>query len=114
MERPTSRFVADRDLRHLSTEDLIKLIREDIRELDTLIAARRPAPKSQEKKPGRHRTAKDALDALMAEPEEEPEVVALHRVTCCNHHMGDFPPWARVRCPFCSEWHRAGDAPKAS
>ena len=104
MEKSTGRSVADRDLKLLSTDDLLTLIREDIRELDALILARRPAAKSQEKKPGRHRTAKEAMDEL-----DEVDAVALHSVTCCNHHMGDFPPWARVRCPFCSEWHRAGD-----
>lgn len=108
MERPTGRNVADRDLKFLSTDDLLTLIREDIRELDALISARRPAPKNQEKKPARHRTAREATDEL-----DEVDAVMLHSVTCCSHHMGDFPPWARVRCPFCSEWHRAGDFPSA-
>jgi len=115
VERPTSRNVADRDLRNLSTDDLLSLIRSDIKELDALIAARRPAPRSQEKRPGRRRSAKEAMDDLVGvEEDEPPEAVVLHSVSCCNHHMGDFPPWARVRCPFCSEWHRAGDFPQAS
>lgn len=115
MERPTSRNVADRDLRHLSTDDLLSLIREDIRELDALISARRPVSRSsQEKKPSRHKTAKEAMNDVMGPEDAEPEGFTLHSVTCCNHHMGDFPPWARVRCPFCSEWHRAGDSPLAS
>ncbi|HWI62057.1 MAG TPA: hypothetical protein VNT75_09485 [Symbiobacteriaceae bacterium] len=111
MEGPTSRIVADRDLRHLSTDDLLKLIREDCRELDALISTRRALARGHEPKPApKHRTAKEAVDAVMR-GEEPPEVVSLHSVTCCNHHMGDFPPWARVRCPFCNEWHRAGDFP---
>lgn len=112
MNRPTIRHhLNDHELRSLKMDDFLALLREDIRELDALIAARRPAPKAQEKKPQKHRTAKEALDEVMGAADEAPEVVELHSVTCCNHHMGDFPPWARVRCPFCSEWHRAGDFP---
>lgn len=108
------RAVPDRDLRHLSTADLLNLIREDCRELDQLIAVRRRS--TREQKPSKHRSAREAMDSVAppAEPEEELEAVRMHAVTCCNHHMGDFPEWARVRCPFCSQWHRAGDFPHAS
>lgn len=106
------RLVADRDLRHLSTNDLLTLIRQDIRELDTLIATYRRPPREQ--KPSRqHRTAREAIDSAMPDM-DEPEAMPMHAVTCCNHHMGDFPAIARVRCPFCSAWHKAGDSPKVS
>ncbi|HLN64839.1 MAG TPA: hypothetical protein VK464_25215 [Symbiobacteriaceae bacterium] len=98
------RRVPDRELRHLSTAELITLIQQDIRELDSLIAVRRRAK--------RQRTAKEAVDAAC--PADEPEELALHSVVCCNHHMGDYPAFARVRCPFCNEWHRAGDFPEVS
>ncbi|MDF2627743.1 MAG: hypothetical protein K0R39_1574 [Symbiobacteriaceae bacterium] len=111
MERPTIRHhLAERELRSLNTDEFLALLREDIRELDALIAARRPAPKGQEKKGRQHRSAKEAIDEVMG-ADDEPEAVKMHSVTCCNHHMGDFPPWARVRCPFCNEWHRVGDFP---
>jgi hypothetical protein len=114
MNRPTIRHhLAERELRSLNMDEFLALLREDIRELDALIAARPPAPKSPppEKKGRNRRTAKEAMDEVMGADDEAPEVVQLHSITCCNHHMGDFPPWARVRCPFCSEWHRAGDFP---
>jgi hypothetical protein len=113
VEKAPGRSVPDRDLRTLSTDELIALIRSDIKELDGIIAAeRRAARGNDEKKAARHKTVREAMDAAV--PEAEEEQVEMHSVTCCNHHMGDFPPWARVRCPFCNEWHRAGDFPNAS
>ena len=102
--------VPDRDLRSLSTSDLLALIEQDIRELDTLATLRRRA--AREKKAAKYKTAKEAVDALF--PDDDPEAIALHSVVCCNHHMGDYPAFARVRCPFCNEWHRAGDFPEVS
>lgn len=114
--RPARQQVPDRDLRALSTADLLSLIADDIKELDSIISVRRRTQREQ-KHGGKKQTAREALDAVLgvAEPEEpEPESPPLHAVTCCNHHMGDFAPWARVRCPFCQEWHRAGDFPTVS
>lgn len=116
VDKGTGRSVPDRELRFLSTDDLIALIRADIKELDGLISASRRAARgaTEEKKPtGRHKSVRDAMDTVLpaAPAEDAEERVELHGVTCCNHHMGDFPPWARVRCPFCNEWHRAGDFP---
>jgi hypothetical protein len=114
MKRPTIRHHPnEHELRSLKMDDFLALLREDIRELDALIAARRPAakPQSPDKRTRQHRSAKEANDEAMGAADEAPETVELHSVSCCNHHMGDFPPWARVRCPFCSEWHRAGDFP---
>lgn len=107
MAERTARHLSDRDLRTLTTDDLLAVIRDDIRELDQLILSRRSVV----------REAKPARRAKQAAPEaapDEPEALALHGVTCCNHYMGDFPPFSRVRCPFCSEWHRAGDFPQTS
>lgn len=108
------RPVPDRDLRHLSTDELLALIRQDCRELDDLIAVYRRS--TREKKPSKHRSAKEAMESVILpeEADDAPEVVPLHAVTCCDHHMGDFPAWSRVRCPFCNQWHRAGDFPTAS
>jgi len=106
VEARSSRIVSERDLRAMSNEEFLADLRSCITELDALISAKRRT--DREKKPAKHRTAKEALDAL---PEDDLEEIALHAVTCCNHHMGDFAPWARVRCPFCSEWHKAGDFP---
>lgn len=103
MEARPSRNLTDRDLRALSTDDLLAVIQADIRELDALIMARRP-PKPPKK------TAREALEA--AAPDEAPESLPLHTVTCCGSHMGDFPAYARIRCPFCGGWHRAGDFPR--
>lgn len=103
-ERPT-RHLTDRDLRALTTDDLLAVIRDDIRELDQLILARRSLV----------REAKAVRRTKQAEAEAavpEPDALPLHAVTCCNHHMGDFPPFSRVRCPFCGDWHRAGDFPQ--
>lgn len=107
-----AKHFTERDLRALSTGDLLNLIRQDIRELDQMISVHKHNAKGEVKQ-GKHKSAKAALAEVFAEEgEEEPEVLSLHAVTCCNHHMGDFPAMARVRCPFCNEWHRAGDFPR--
>lgn len=103
MDARAPRHLSERDLRALSTDDLLSLIHSDIQELDRLITARKRT-QAQDKKP---------VKAGAAPHEPEPELIALHSVTCCGHHMGDFLPVARVRCPFCNQWHRAGDFPLA-
>ncbi|MGE5676066.1 MAG: hypothetical protein ACM3XM_19685 [Mycobacterium leprae] len=95
----------ERDLRHLSNADLVSLIQSDIKELDEII---RTKWKSGAKAPAKKgKAAPPELDLAEVEPERLP----LFRVTCCNVTMGDFPAYARVRCKFCGEWHRAGDFP---
>ena len=107
MEAQSQRHLSDRDLRALSTADLLSLIRADINELDSLIRVR---PKAKEAaKPSRQKAVPDVREAAVAE--ESPETMPLHMVVCCGHHMGDFPAFARVRCPFCGAWHRAGGFP---
>ncbi len=108
MSAPSGRRLSDRDLRALSTTELLKLIEQDIQELDQLAGLRRR--RKQDKKPSRKRPGRGTAD----EPEEAPPGPALHTVTCCNYHMGDFPAFAQVRCPFCGQWHRAGDFPQVS
>jgi hypothetical protein len=105
-----ARNFSERDLRGLSTDDLLSMIRQDIQELDQLISVRRHN-RPAEPKAGKHKAVKAAAEAARADEEEPPEIISLHAVTCCNHHMGDFPAIARVRCPFCSQWHKAGDFP---
>lgn|GEM_PF-2466571 len=108
MEARANRHASDRELRGISTDELVALIRSDIAELDQLIRShRRP---DVEQKPSKRK--KGAALVEEPEPEEVPEALAFHEVSCCNHHMGDFPAMARVRCPFCGQWHRAGDFPR--
>lgn len=102
-----NRNLSDRDLRTLSMDDFLSLLQDDIRELDTMIRSRRRPDK--EAKP--RRTIQEVMDEL---PAPDPDRVPLHAITCCGHHMGDFPAWARVRCPFCAQWHRGGDYPETS
>lgn len=78
------RHLSERDLRALSTADLLSLIQADISELDEDEARR-----------------------------ERLERGPFHVVTCCNKRLGDFPPYALVRCPFCFTWHKASDFPQA-
>jgi hypothetical protein len=87
IDEHADRHLSDRELRALSTADLLSLIQRDITELDTLIGRRRP-------------------------PAQEPPLGPFHAVTCCNRYMGDFPPFARVRCPFCGTWLCAGSFPR--
>lgn len=87
MEAHTPRFTTERELRALTTEELLALIQADIRELDARIKQRRAKPAPP--------------------PEPEPEGPPLHRVSCCGYTMGTFLAGARVRCPFCSTWHTA-------
>lgn len=106
MEDRQSHPSPDRDLRTLSTEDLLSLIERDITELDQRIGMQREA--EQRRRAARPRTVREAMDSLA------PEIpLPFHTVTCCNHHMGDFPGAALVRCPFCGTWHRAADFPFA-
>jgi hypothetical protein len=85
--RPSS----DRELRALSTKDLLNLIQHDIAELDKIDKVRR--------------------DLREPDPIIRP---ALHTVSCCGVHMGDFVAIAGVRCPFCGTWYKAGNAPPVS
>jgi hypothetical protein len=111
MEERAARHLSDRDLRTLPTDDLLALIRRDIAELDQLILTRKAADR-EARKPTRRATIREAMEALPPDEPEGPPPDPFHAVTCCNHHMGDFPPIARVRCPFCGQWHRAGDFPE--
>lgn len=72
------RHLTERDLRDLSTAELIDLLRDDARELDTRLS-----------KQG------DQHDGLIA-------------VYCCNRFLGRFMAAARVRCPRCGTWHSPG------
>lgn len=114
MEARTARPSQERDLRALSTADLLSLIQQDIRELDQIIHVRRRHDVEEKPRPlkGSRRSAQAIADEAAAAAEEV-EAPPLHRVACCNHTMGDFPPWAQVRCPFCSTWHKAGDFPRS-
>lgn len=79
---------SDRDLRALDLKEFLSLVQEDIQELDTL---------------RRHRRQRTV--------QEDPDCpgLPLFPVTCCGKFLGAFPAVAQVRCPFCGEWHRAGD-----
>lgn len=109
-----SRHLTERELRALSTSDLLDLIQQDMRDLDRTWRKRRkeaqvaatghPVPK-----PGRDKLA-DIL-AELAEMQPPDDLATFHHVICCDSHLGDFPPMARVRCPFCEAWHGAGDFP---
>lgn len=123
--RPT-RHPTDRDLRSLSTADLLALIRADIKELERIRPTRsnqgqteKPVPKKgRARRPTEEevRLAEEEawrLEQATTGAESEEELPVFHAVLCCEHHMGDFPAIARVRCPFCGEWHRAGAFPVA-
>lgn len=114
MKARPSRHLTDRDLRGLSTGELLDLIEQDLREMDKLVRERRrkppPPPPPAPKPPARGRKASAGPQLFGSNP-DDPEQVPLHSVRCCDNHLGDFMPGARVRCPFCEEWHRAGDFP---
>jgi hypothetical protein len=112
MSKP--RLTTERDLRTLSTEELLALINGDIQTMDSAYRHRhRNAPSYTPPQPktttsGRSRKKKD-LTEILAELAPEPEPSPFHLVTCCDNTLGQFPAPARVRCPFCETWHRAGD-----
>ncbi len=117
MEAQPSRHLTERELRTLSTAELLDLIQQDIRDLDRVWRQRKKAAQlaNTHAKPSPPAKEKDRLAEILAElaAHQPPEELAtFHRVTCCGAHMGDFPPMARVRCPFCEQWHRAGDFPE--
>lgn len=93
--------------------DLLSLIQQDIRELDHVIRLKRKH--EVERKPAKPKAARAALPPEpLAEEAEELEPLPLFRVICCDHAMGDFPATAKVRCPFCATWHKAGAFPRAN
>jgi len=115
-----SRYLTDRDLRSLSTADLLALMEQDARDLDrawreqhrTKPAGPPPAPTEPPRaKSGRGKRLHTAGAPQVELFEPEPEHAAFHSVACCDVYMGDFPAIARVRCKFCGSWHRAGDFP---
>lgn len=116
MQGRSTRYLTERDLRSLSTTDLLDLIQQDLTDLDRVWRERRrhvpapPNPFAKPEKPGRVRRGGKA--ATPAAEDAGEELVALHRVTCCDNYLGDFVAGARVRCPFCVTWHRAGDFPE--
>lgn len=99
VERP-AHSLTERDLRALSTAELLALIQKDIRDLDSVWRERHKDGKIRKTDPAQPPGLQDR---------EEP--VTLHRIICCSAHLGDFLPIARVRCPFCETWHRAADFP---
>lgn len=113
-----TRLTTDKDLRTLSTEDLLALIDGDIRKMDQDYRTRHRNAPSYTPPPtgtttrGGPRKKKD-LSEILAELAPEPEPSPFHLVTCCDNTLGHFPAPARVRCPFCETWHRAGDFEKA-
>jgi hypothetical protein len=95
-------------MRSLDLKEFLALIQEDIKELDERRRQLRQQEKA-EKSPAGARKGRHPVDA---EQEEEPVIpLSLHVVTCCGKKLGSFPGPARVRCPFCERWHRAGDFP---
>jgi hypothetical protein len=88
-DRP-GRNPTERELRALSTDEFLRLIEQDLRELDRLIAARQPP--------------------VTDDPPHPP----FHTVICCQHRLGDFMAATLVCCPFCGTWHRASDFPLAN
>lgn len=111
--RPT-RHLTERDLRALSTAELLDVIQQDIRDLDRTWRQRRKEAQAAASGQAVPKPGKDKLAEILAELAElQPpdDLAAFHRVTCCGTQLGDFPPMARVRCPFCEEWHSAGKFP---
>lgn len=114
MEARPTRQLTERELRALSTTELLELIQADIRDLDKAWRQRRrPAQAAAPPSPARGKEKDRLADILteLAELQPPENLAVFHSVTCCGVHMGDFPPMARVRCPFCEAWHRAGDFP---
>jgi len=113
----TSRLTTDRDLRTLSTEELLALINGDIRQMDQNYRDRHRGAPSYSPPPApsavRGSRRKRDLSEILAELAPEPEPSPFHLITCCDNNLGHFPAAARVRCPFCETWHRAGDFEKA-
>jgi len=112
-----SRLTSERDLRTLSTDELLALIDGDIRSMDNAYRHRHRNAPSYVPPPagttlGRPRKKKE-LSEILAELAPEPEPSPFHLITCCDNKLGQFPAAARVRCPFCETWHRAGDFEKA-
>lgn len=123
-----SRVRTDRDLRSMSTEELLSLLAQDARDLDRAWRERHRAvaeapyrapeqPAAPPKKSQGRRVKRDAPAPVQGAQvqgdlfEPEPEHATFHAVTCCDAHLGDFPAIARVRCQFCETWHKAGDFP---
>lgn len=110
--QPT-RNLSDREMRSLALKEFLTLIQEDIRELDEQRRQRRKLDRDEKPVPPSGRKGRQkALEA--SEPEEEEPIIplSLHVVACCGKRLGSFASMARVRCPFCERWHRAGDFPE--
>lgn len=113
MEQARTRNLNDRELRSLDLQAFLDLIQTDIKELDELRRQRRreergtPASKSKASR----KAAADAEAELAAAEEEPIPAFTLHIVECCGKRLGSFPAPARVRCPFCENWHEAGEFP---
>lgn len=123
--RPT-RVPTDRDLRAMSTDELLSLLAQDARDLDRTWRERHRAaaevpyrppeqpaagPKKSRGSRAKRGETPPAAPASGELFEPEPEHATFHTVTCCGAHMGDFPAIARVRCQFCGTWHKAGNFP---
>ncbi len=109
-----SRNLSDREMRSLDLQEFLALVQEDLKELDELRRQRRRLHSTEEKpaEPGRRGRRKSAETEPVPEEDEPIIPLTLHTVVCCGKKMGSFPSLARVRCPFCERWHRAGDFPE--
>ncbi|MFZ5815721.1 MAG: hypothetical protein ACOY93_10525 [Bacillota bacterium] len=110
----TPRNLSEREMRSLDLKDFLSLIQEDIKELDELRRQRRRSDRDEKPaaagRKGRRHTA--GPEPELEPVEDEPVIpLTLHTVSCCSKRLGAFPAMARVRCPFCERWHRAGDFP---
>lgn len=106
-----ARNLSERDLRSLDLKEFLTLVQEDIKELDNL-RRKRPRPEKEERPASDKRRGRQQAEPSEPEPEDEPVMdLSLHLVSCCGKRLGGFPAMARVRCPFCERWHRAGDFP---
>jgi len=103
-------------MRSLDLQEFLALVQEDLKELDELRRQRRKLhPPVEEDRPAEkgRKGRRKGVDPEPEPEEEEPIIpLSLHVVVCCGKKLGSFPSLARVRCPFCERWHRAGDFPE--